>query len=80
MRRDAGLSAAEAAVSAARLRFRAVMMTALSCIPGGLAAGVRERGGSGEPDFDRVRGAERDGGGDGGGVVFVPVLYGWWSG
>ena len=34
MRRDAGASAAEAAVTAARFRFRAVMMTALSFILG----------------------------------------------
>ena len=70
VRCDAGVPAAEAAVSAARLRFRAVMMTALSFILGVLplvAAGVRERCGSGEPDRDRVRGAERDGDGDGGG-------------
>ena len=67
VRRDAGAPAAEAAVEAARLRFRAVMMTALSFILGVLAAGVRERRGGGEPDLDRVRGAGRDGGGDGGG-------------
>ena len=34
VRRDAGAPAAEAAVTAARLRFRAVMMTALSFILG----------------------------------------------
>ena len=34
MRRDAGAPAAEAVVTAARLRFRAVMMTALSFILG----------------------------------------------
>ena len=76
VRRDAGAPAAEAAVSAARLRFRAVMMDDRIVVhPGGAAAGVRERGGrvsrtsigyvvlSGMVTATVV------------GVVFVPVLY-----
>ena len=75
MRRDAGLPAAEAAVSAARLRFRAVMMTALSFILGVLplvfasGAGAASRTSIGFVVLSGMVAATVVG------VVFVPVLY-----
>ena len=75
VRRDAGLPAAEAAVSAARLRFRAVMMTALSFILGVLplvfasGAGAASRTAIGYVVLSGMVAATVVG------VVFVPVLY-----
>ena len=75
VRRDAGLPAAEAAVSAARLRFRAVMMTALSFILGVLplvfasGAGAASRTSIGFVVLSGMVAATVIG------VVFVPVLY-----
>ena len=75
VRRDAGLPAAEAAVSAARLRFRAVMMTALSFILGVLplvfasGAGAASRTSIGFVVLSGMVAATVVG------VVFVPVLY-----
>ena len=75
VRRDAGLPAAEAAVSAARLRFRAVMMTALSFILGVLplvfasGAGAASRTSIGYVVLSGMVAATVVG------VVFVPVLY-----
>ena len=75
VRRDAGLHAAEAAVSAARLRFRAVMMTALSFILGVLplvfasGAGAASRTSIGFVVLSGMVAATVIG------VVFVPVLY-----
>ena len=75
MRRDADLSAAEAAVTVARLRFRAVMMTALLFIPGVLPLAFAS--GTGAAGRTSIRFVAL-----GGmvaatviGVVFVPVLY-----
>ena len=75
VRRDTGLPAAEAAVSAARLRFRAVMMTALSFILGVLplvfasGAGAASRTSIGFVVLSGMVAATVVG------VVFVPVLY-----
>ena len=75
VRRDAGLPATEAAVSAARLRFRAVMMTALSFILGVLplvfasGAGAASRTSIGFVVLSGMVAATVVG------VVFVPVLY-----
>ena len=75
VRRDAGVPAAEAAVSAARLRFRAVMMTALSFILGVLplvfasGAGAASRTSIGYVVLSGMVAATVVG------VVFVPVLY-----
>ena len=75
VRRDAGLPAAEAAVSAARLRLRAVMMTALSFILGVLplvfasGAGAASRTSIGFVVLSGMVAATVVG------VVFVPVLY-----
>ena len=75
VRRDAGLPATEAAVSAARLRFRAVMMTALSFILGVLplvfasGAGAASRTSIGFVVLSGMVVATVIG------VVFVPVLY-----
>ena len=75
VRRDAGVPAAEAAVSAARLRFRAVMMTALSFILGVLplvfasGAGAASRTAIGYVVLSGMVAATVVG------VVFVPVLY-----
>ena len=75
VRRDAGLPAAEAAVTAARLRFRAVMMTALSFILGVLplvfasGAGAVSRTSIGYVVLSGMVAATVVG------VVFVPVLY-----
>ena len=75
VRRDAGLPAAEAAVSAARLRFRAVMMTALSFTLGVLplvfasGAGAASRTSIGFVVLSGMVAATVVG------VVFVPVLY-----
>ena len=74
-RRDAGAPAAEAAVEAARLRFRAVMMTALSFILGVLplvfasGAGAASRTSIGFVVLGGMVAATVVG------VVFVPVLY-----
>ena len=73
VRRDAG--AAEAAVEAARLRFRAVMMTALSFLLGVLplvfasGAGAASRVSIGFVVFGGMVAATVVG------VVFIPVLY-----
>ena len=75
VRRDAGVPAAEAAVAAARLRFRAVMMTALSFILGVLplvfasGAGAASRTSIGYVVLSGMVAATVVG------VVFVPVLY-----
>ena len=75
VRRDAGAPAAEAAVAAARLRFRAVMMTALSFILGVLplvfasGAGAASRTSIGFVVLSGMVAATLVG------VVFVPVLY-----
>ena len=75
VRRDAGAPAAEAAVAAARLRFRAVMMTALSFILGVLplvfasGAGAASRTAIGYVVLSGMVAATVVG------VVFVPVLY-----
>ena len=75
VRCDAGVPAAEAAVSAARLRFRAVMMTALSFILGVLplvfasGAGAASRTSIGYVVLSGMVVATVVG------VVFVPVLY-----
>ena len=75
VRRDAGLPAAQAAVTAARLRFRAVMMTALSFILGVLplvfasGAGAASRVSIGFVVLSGMVAATVVG------VVFVPVLY-----
>ena len=75
VRRDAGAPAAEAAVEAARLRFRAVMMTALSFILGVLplvfasGAGAASRTSIGFVVLGGMVAATVVG------VVFVPVLY-----
>ena len=75
VRRDAGAPAAEAAVAAARLRFRAVMMTALSFILGVLplvfasGAGAASRVSIGFVVLSGMVAATVVG------VVFVPVLY-----
>ena len=75
VRRDAGAPAAEAAVTAARLRFRAVMMTALSFILGVLplvfasGAGAASRTSIGFVVLSGMVTATVVG------VVFVPVLY-----
>ena len=75
VRCDAGVPAAEAAVSAARLRFRAVMMTALSFILGVLplvfasGAGAASRTSIGYVVLSGMVAATVVG------VVFVPVLY-----
>ena len=75
VRRDAGVPAAEAAVAAARLRFRAVMMTALSFILGVLplvfasGAGAASRTAIGYVVLSGMVAATVVG------VVFVPVLY-----
>ncbi len=75
VRRDAGAPAAEAAVEAARLRFRAVMMTALSFLLGVLplvfasGAGAASRTSIGFVVFGGMVAATVVG------VVFIPVLY-----
>ena len=75
VRHDAGLPATEAAVGAARLRFRAVMMTALSFILGVLplvfasGAGAASRTAIGYVVLSGMVAATVVG------VVFVPVLY-----
>ena len=75
VRRDAGRPAAEAAVSAARLRFRAVMMTALSFILGVLplvfasGAGAASRTSIGFVVLSGMVAATVIG------VLFIPVLY-----
>ena len=75
VRRDAGAPAAEAAVEAARLRFRAVMMTALSFLLGVLplvfasGAGAANRTSLGFVVFGGMVAATVVG------VVFIPVLY-----
>ena len=79
VRRDAGAPAA-AAVEAARLRFRAVMMTALSFILGVLplvfasGAGAANRTSIGFVVLGGMVAATVVG------VVFVPVCTTWWSG
>ena len=75
VRRDAGLPAAEAAVGAARLRFRAVMMTTLSFILGVLplvfasGAGAASRTSIGFVVLSGMVAATVIG------VLFIPVLY-----
>lgn len=75
VRREEGLSSAEAATLAARLRFRAVMMTALSFILGVLplvfatGAGAASRVSIGFVVFGGMVAATAIG------VLFIPVLY-----
>ena len=75
VRREAGLSLAEAAEEAARLRFRAVMMTALSFILGVLplvfatGAGAASRVSIGMVVFCGMVAATAIG------ILFIPVLY-----
>ena len=75
VRREAGLEAADAAVEAARLRFRAVMMTAMSFIFGVLplvfatGAGAASRVSVGFVVFGGMVAATAIG------VLFIPVLY-----